>query len=325
MKCKGNCFKKTGRSLSGGLITWSVFTCIFMLTNCSVKHNEICAEKTNTVISKSETYKFPGLPDTIKASEQHTKYLVEHYWDNFSFDDTSLIHKPEILEQAFVDFVFVLKYVPPYLVKSGVTILMQRAAVNWDMQHFIIDLFEKYLYDPNSPIRDEELYIPVLEYIVHSPVIKNEDKITPEYRLKMALKNRVGQKATDFVFKDRLGKKHRLSEVKNDYILLYFNNPGCHACQQTTEMMSGSSLFHDARLSIVAIYADDDMNEWLKHANEMPYEWINGYSPEGELMKKELYDLKAIPTLYLIDSNGIVLFKDAEFKQIQNYLVNVFN
>lgn len=35
-------------------------------------------------------------------------------------------------------------------------ILVGRASQNWDMQNFIIDLFEKYQHDPNSLFHDEE-------------------------------------------------------------------------------------------------------------------------------------------------------------------------
>lgn len=302
-----------------------VSVCSTFFMGCKNTHSDSHDSETDSITASVSTFKYPEIPDTITAKEQRINFLLEHYWESLNFNDTSLIHKPEILEQAFTNYLVVLKNVPMSSVEKGIKILVQRAAKNWDMQNFIIDLFEKYLYDPNSPMRDEELYIPVLKYILDSPTVKSEDKIMAEYRLKMALKNRVGQKATDFIIKDRYGKSHKLSEIKNDYILLYFNNPGCHACQQVTKMISQSPAFHDARLSIVAVYADDDFEEWKRCVDDIPSEWINGYSPGGNLMKKELYDLKAIPTLYLLDGNGTVMFKDAVFEQIANYLENAFN
>lgn len=294
--------------------------CSTVFMGCKNSHSESSDSETDSITANVSAFKYPEIPDTIKTKEQRLNFLLEHYWEIMDFNDTSLIHKPEILEQAFTNYLVVLKNIPTTSVEKGIEILMQRAAMNWDMQNFIIDLFEKYLYDPNSPMRDEELYIPVLKYILDSPTVRSEDMIMAEFRLKMALKNRVGQKATDFTFKDRHGRLHKLSEIKNDYILLYFNNPGCHACQQVTKMINQSPTFHDARLTIVAVYADDDVEEWKKCANDIPSEWVNVYSPGGNLMKKELYDLKAIPTLYLLDGNGVVLFKDAIYEQIENYL-----
>lgn len=41
-------------------------------------------------------------------------------------------------------------------------------------------------------------------------------------------------------------------------------------------------------------------------------------------MKKQLYDLKALPTLYLLDSKMKVLLKDAPIERIVEYLDNKF-
>ena len=39
-----------------------------------------------------------------------------------------------------------------------------------------MELAEKYLYDPNSPMRNEELYIPVLESILATQVLDDMEK-----------------------------------------------------------------------------------------------------------------------------------------------------
>ena len=51
-----------------------------------------------------------------------------------------------------------------------------------------------------------------------------------------------------------------------------------------------------------------------------PKEWINGYDKKLVIKEKNLYDLKAIPTLYLLDKDKKVLLKDATVAQIDQYL-----
>ncbi|RHH14344.1 DUF5106 domain-containing protein [Bacteroides fragilis] len=279
------------------------------------KGNSPVVEDTKTV------FEVPEVPVSLQTAEERVAYLMQHYWDHFDFNDTSLMHKPEITEQAFANFVYILNGISQPLAIEGIQTLLQRTEKNWDMQHyFIIDLFGKYLYDPNSPLRNEELYIPVLEYIEKSATIKSEYKITAEYRLKNALKNRPGQYATDFTFADHSGRLRKLSDTKNEYILLFFNNPGCHACHQVIDQLKESSFSHHPQLTILSIYPDKDLEEWKKAENDFPPDWINGYSPEGFIMEKEIYDLKAIPTLYLLDNNKVVLLKDATWEQIETYL-----
>lgn len=50
------------------------------------------------------------VPVTLTAPEDRAAYLSLHYWDHFDFADTSLISRPEITEQAFVDFLGILPY-----------------------------------------------------------------------------------------------------------------------------------------------------------------------------------------------------------------------
>ena len=51
----------------------------------------------------------------------------------------------------------------------------------------------------------------------------------------------------------------------------------------------------------------------------MPKEWIVGTDQE-QIKTEALYDLKAMPVLYLLDKDMNVLLKDASYPIIQNYL-----
>ena len=68
---------------------------------------------------------------------------------------------------------------------------------------------------------------------------------------------------------------------------------------------------------------DEELDEWRKHLNEFPKEWINGYDKKFAIKEQQLYDLKAIPTLYLLNKEKTVLLKDATAQAIEEYLTNV--
>lgn len=59
---------------------------------------------------KTKEFRLPDVPVTLTAPEDRAAYLSLHYWDHFDFADTSLISRPEITEQAFVDFLGILPY-----------------------------------------------------------------------------------------------------------------------------------------------------------------------------------------------------------------------
>ena len=52
----------------------------------------------------------------------------------------------------------------------------------------------------------------------------------------------------------------------------------------------------------------------------MPAGWINSYDSTVSLKNDEIYDLKAIPTLYLLDKDKKVVLKDVTFNQVEYYL-----
>ena len=95
------------------------------------------------------------------APEQRAEFLVKHYWDNVNFADTNYIHHPEIPEQARVDYCDILNHVPHKPAQQAKRKPINRTNVDKKVFAYITDLADKYLYDPYSPVRNEELYIHV--------------------------------------------------------------------------------------------------------------------------------------------------------------------
>ena len=58
----------------------------------------------------TEEFRLPEVPVFLTDPAERAAYLAVHYWDYFNFADTTLISRPEITEQAFVDFISILPY-----------------------------------------------------------------------------------------------------------------------------------------------------------------------------------------------------------------------
>jgi len=57
-------------------------------------------------ISKDRKLVLPSPPAMLTDSISKTNYMVAHYWDNFDFNDTTLIHEPNINERAVLSFLY---------------------------------------------------------------------------------------------------------------------------------------------------------------------------------------------------------------------------
>lgn len=203
------------------------------------------------------------------------------------------------------------------------------SSVKGDAERFQEWLSEKehYLHDVNSPYRDEEAYIPVLEEIIASPYADSAQKATAAHELPLFSLNRIGETAADFNFTLRNGRSSSLYKVKADHILLCFSNPGCGACKEMEGMLGDSpfrEMVEQGALKVVNIYPDDDLTEWMEESAGYPVQWTSGFAPEvdepgdGGL---PLYNIRAIPTFYLLDGKHRTLLKDAPLERIAAYLL----
>lgn len=242
-------------------------------------------------------------------------YLREHYWDRFDFADTLFIAEIDTAQMldAFVAYVMLISDRPDDC--APMDSLMHRAAGSKPMLRYFTMLTDRVLADPNSPLRNDEFLIPVLETIVESPFYDEYEKIAPAYDLHMAQQNRLGQPANDFRYTLASGASGTLYGLKADYVLLFINNPGCGMCREIREAVTSSpmlgELIERGELKVLAVYPDEDLKEWQEYRDQVPAVWINAYDKGCVIRAKDLYDLKAIPALYLLDREKRVLVKDS--------------
>ena len=258
---------------------------------------------------------FPNIviPEMVPVDER-VKFLAEHYWDKFDFSDTTFCNKPDITEQAYANYLDILRYVDPAVAQQSAAQLIKRAEADSTMFDYFVMLSDKYLYDPNSPFRNDELLIPTLECIIASPLLDEAEKIRPQAQLNMAQKNRIGQKANDFRYTLHNGRTGRMYSIEADYLLIFINNPDCPACKEIREQICASPMLSEmierGVMKVLAIYPDEDITAWLNYRHNIPASWINSYDKQLRMRDEELYDLKAIPSLYLLDAEKRVMLKD---------------
>lgn len=300
------------------------YSLVFLLLSFLPAIHCLQAQQARQSHPASQAFQMITIPNTLTEPEERAIYLVEHYWDNFDFQDTSYIDKPEALEQALVDYLDLARYVPSDTMAASVTALMNQAEQNSSLFRHLASLMEKYLYTPESALKNEELFIPVLRSVIRSPQMSEVDKIRPSHLLELVLKNRIGSTASDFQYISIEGQSEHLHGLESDYTLLLFYDPDCHDCQALIRQLSASFLIHrlsrDNRLKIVALYPNEDIEAWKAYGPLIPEEWINAYDSHQSILNEEIYDLKATPLLYLLDKEKKVLLKDATFRQIEDYL-----
>lgn len=287
--------------------SWTFYCCIIGFLLCI----SACSGKSTIAVGKQENGE------------------IEHFWDKYDFADTILIHKPEITEQMLVDYLGLLPKVSNEQACHYIKELVKKSDVNITVNRWLIEQLEHYLYDPNSPMRNDEYYIPVLDEILNSGKLNGMMRMRPTYQLKMLKKNSRGTQANNFTFVSSDGQKINLWDISIGYTLLLFYDPFCEHCRRTINELAESSVINSLlaveepippRLTLAAICMEGDMEEWQKLYSVLPAAWLNGYDSANELMEKELYFLRSFPSLYLLDKDKKVLLKDASIEEVLYYL-----
>ena len=81
-----------------------------------------------------------------------------------------------------------------------------------------------------------------------------------------------------------------------------------------------SSLISEGRLSVLNIYIDEDLEAWRSYMPIYPENWYNGFDPDLVIRNESLYNVRDIPSLYLLDRNKAVLMKDVPEMKLMEVL-----
>ena len=292
---------------------------------------------------KAEQFQALPFPDVLPPAmmedpQDRAEYMAQNMWN--SLTDPSRTYPCDSLlvsgvrrtdvEQKFANWTQVLGMSSRPVAEKSVSRLYDRALAceKKDTSSNVFETFaslvDKYLFDPNSPLRDEDLYgayaSRLAAYEGYTEVQK--EKYARDARL-CAL-NKVGTKAADFRFADRRGKIRTLYGVEAPYTFLFFSNPGCEACMSIINVLKEdpqiSGMISSGRLKVLNIYIDEDLDAWRLYMPIYPDEWYNGFDPDFVIRNEALYNVRAIPSLYLLDSDKTVLLKDAPENRMFEYL-----
>ncbi len=273
------------------------------------------AQAPSTVSVPKVYYKVPQAPAMLSGQERIDDFYARNWWRDFDFSDSlqAALTDSVYFFGLFYDWTRVLERVPD--VGPGcVEDVMSRASATKKCFDMFVMAAREVLADPNSQLRDDELYMPVLRIRIASPFTDEVTRERCRYRLDILSQNRIGHKANNIRYTLFDGFEGTLYGIKAEYTLVFINNPGCEMCRTVREGICSSEILMKAvssgRLKVLAIYPDQDLDEWLRYRSEMPREWINGYDRECIMRTEGTYNLAAIPSLYLLDKDKTVLVKD---------------
>lgn len=278
-----------------------------------------CSQHANT--PKTEhSGEDPLKRESVVATEAH---LLMGYWQGYDFSDPENINNPERGEQSLVDFMALFPKSSIDDVSRAVKSMLAHAKQSPAAFAYFTKQYERYLYDPNSPMRNDLYYEPVLEFLLDSVTQPEAEKIKTQIALSLVRKNKPGAVAADFSFVLPDGQRNKLSAVQSPLTLLFFYEPGCAHCEEAITAFKGhavlNKLIEEKLLVFLAVYPFGGRDIWESDQKNIPRNWVNGFDDKDQVLKGGLYDLKATPTIFLLDQDKRVIVKDADISAVLAY------
>lgn len=287
-------------------------TCMIGLSLCCCGHGATGKALTT---GTDTLFTLPEIPKELTEPGKRADYLAMHYWDSLN---PALLRSAEdsiTVEQAFVDFLSILPLADTSLPDKAVTNLLEKLQPERDTYGYFMELAYKYLYEADSPMENEEMLVPYLEYATDT--LREDDYIRMRagYMQNLVMRNRTGTKAVDFHYINRDGKRGTLWSTKAEKMLVVFYDPECSHCTETMAQLSQCPAIANGRLSILAVYTEGKKKIWESTKNNLPEDWTVVMDIDG-INENQIYDLKAMPMIYLLDSDRNVVMKNMDIGEL---------
>ena len=264
---------------------------------------------------------------------------IENYWNDKDFADSVYVNDGDGMEQDFVNYVLRLSYhSDSTVVARSITEMLNSASTTPATLIRLNALARHYLAHPNSPMRNETLWIAYLD------VVRNMDSTAPGLKEKydwehdMALKNRVGTIAADFeyevvdtvqsggyVVQSSRCTLHTTHLQPYTSLLVVFYDPECPTCETILDALNENNDFqraiHDNLIKVLAVAVEADRNDWLNAPHKLPSNWIVAYNTDS-IVDREVYMLPALPSFYLLDSSYRVIGKDIDIETLLDFTMH---
>ncbi len=302
---------------------------------------KLLAENGNLFVTKfikaTQEIEVPEPPKDAKGniidSLFQYRYYRNHYFDNIDISDPRMLRTP-IYEDKILTYIDKIIPQTPDSICPAIDMLIAKSRKSPELfRYMLVTLFNHYGQSQIMGFDAIALYIADKYYIkeatwadtasirkLKDQVIKrmplNLGKIAPDIRLVFIPSEHFKAAADSLPLKKNpyIGDFFNLSDIKNDYVILYFWEADCGHCKKATPLLYDiyKTKLKDKNVAVIAIsllFGEEGKVKWVDFVNEHKlYDWINAWNPY-DYKFKEIYDVSTTPFIYILDKNHKIIAK----------------
>ncbi|MCQ2285828.1 MAG: DUF5106 domain-containing protein [Bacteroidales bacterium] len=310
-----------------------------MLSNLADQARKIEKEKSDYIHALADKYSDKLLSSVIKcelelppAPQQCYQnrllmfhYIAQHTFDIYPFEDVRLnntkMASDKIKQYGTTLYQFEGSDAEPYIKP----LLKKLNTCDAETYFFFFDNLERTIGSLKSPFWCENLYIIMLKDALARPDLDKARSIRYTDQLGRLDKNLRGSTLPNFKIMLSNDTVTDLYSIESEFLILYFQNPDCPTCTDYRNRMSKMDVVNKAieagHLKVLTVYFEEDEALWRRYlekkANPL---YIHAWDYTQEIESKELFDLRIIPYVFLLDKDKKVIKKDLLINEIEDYV-----
>jgi peroxiredoxin len=251
-------------------------------------------------------------------------YNKDHFFDNIDINDERLLRTP-ILQAKLNTFFTNVVIQSPDSISNEIDKMIGKVKDNYKVfQFFSVYLFNHFReseimgHDAIVVKLADEIYLTNKADWVSKDfkddLRKQVDRIRP---------NLIGVKAHDLVMDSYKGVFVSLYDIEKDFTILYFWEPDCGFCAETTPKLKALyDKVRDQGVEVFSVCTTGEKSKWEKYIEEHKLDWINGWDPERKTNFGYYYNVESTPMIYILDRDKTIIAKKLSVDDIGSFIEN---
>ena len=262
-------------------------------------------------------------PDSVRWIRNYI-YNKDHFFDNTDLTDERLLRTPILYARLEAFFTNILIQAPDSINKE-IDKLIQKCSGNYKIFQFVsVFLFNHFR---ESEIMGQDAVLVKLADDIY--LSGKADWVTKQFKddlrkqIDLIRPNLIGKKAENMVMDSYKGIFVSLYDVEKEFTILYFWEPDCGHCKESTPKLKAYyDKPKDYSLEVFAVCTTTDKAKWAKYIEENKLTWINGWDPQRSSHFDYYYNVQSTPTIYILDKNKKIIAKKLSVDEISSFIDN---
>jgi len=262
-------------------------------------------------------------PDSVRWIRNYN-YNKDHFFDNTDLTDERLLRTPILYARLEAFFTNILIQAPDSINKE-IDKLIQKCSGNYKVFQFVsVFLFNHFR---ESEIMGQDAVLVKLADDIY--LSGKADWVTKEFKedlrkqIDLIRPNLIGKKAENMVMDSYKGIFVSLYDVEKEFTILYFWEPDCGHCKESTpKLKEYYDKPKDYSMEVFAVCTTTDKAKWTKYIEDNKLTWINGWDPQRSSHFDYYYNVQSTPTIYILDKNKKIIAKKLSVDELSSFIDN---